>query len=370
MPACEPILTARLDALEENLNHVKQPSIIQKAFKLELNVVFNKKFWDEFELRLAEQSHQKLGGIEGIRTLLKKLDEAQTQGDPVKEGETLRQAWKVYLETRDQLKLEELNREEVERNPLERAAILCKAWADYLVLREQCQEIFLEFHDVIAGLVYREKRFEEGKGFDATIFYAADALISDCATKTLLSPSFSVPSPREALAWTIGRIVRMRYSEWTIWSLPLVAHEFGQLLLSDSDYSEFTGIFDRDLKPRLMELNTELRDALKPDADESTKRKFRGLARKRVENELRYYLADAFGTWVIGPAYAYAAIHQRLNPTYPSTIETTDSFDHERAIVILGCSARWARPASREAASTGRNSKIGSMVWSRLGSRW
>ena len=55
MPTCEPILRVRLDVLEENLKHVKQPSIIREAFKLELNVVFNPEFqsisiaWDSHE---------------------------------------------------------------------------------------------------------------------------------------------------------------------------------------------------------------------------------------------------------------------------------------------------------------------------------
>jgi hypothetical protein len=266
------------------------------------------------------------------------VDALDGPGDASQKEDAFRQAWSAYNKSRVKSELEPWNQEEAQSNPPDRANILCKVWADYLVLREQCQDIFLEFHDVIAGLVYREKRFEMGSGFDRTIFDAADALISYCATNTIansLDPSFSMPSPREALVWTIGRIVRLRYSEWTVFSLPLIAHEFGQLLLKDADYKGLARIFDEDLRHKLMDLNPELRDALKSNVDPSTKRKFQELAQKRVENELRYYLADAFAAWVVGPAYAYAAILQRFSPTFPSTIEATDSFDHERAIVVL-----------------------------------
>jgi hypothetical protein len=312
-----------------------------------LNFVFNQKFWKEFELRLGGQIDRKLGGIEAIRAVLNAVDAMDAQGEPAQKELALRQAWSGYVKSRVKSELELWNREEVDDKALDRAAMLCKTWADYLVLREQCQEIFLEFHDVIAGLVYREKRFEGGKGFDPAIFHAADALISDCATKTLansLDPSFSMPSPREAIAWTIGRIVRLRYSEWTVFSLPLVAHEFGQLLLNDGDYKGLIKIFDGELKSTLMELNPEGRDALRSDLDAGTKRKFEGLAQKRVDNELRYYLADAFAAWVVGPAYAYAAIFERFSPTYPSTIEATDSFDHERAIMVLEVLRKMGEP--------------------------
>jgi hypothetical protein len=222
------------------------------------------------------------------------------------------------------------------------------AWADYLVLREQCQEIFLELHDVIAGLVYREKNFEAEQGrrvFDRTIFYIADELVTYCAKGSSTFPSFTVPSPRETLARTLGRIVRMRYSEWTVWSLPLIAHEFAHVVLSEKEYSEIATIFDtKSLRSRMIELNREMGEALKPDPNERMRRRVSRLVRQRVETKLRYFLADAWSTWVIGPAYACAAIHLRLNPTQVSSLEAVDSFDRERAEVILGVLGKMGQP--------------------------
>ena len=47
------------------------------------------------------------------------------------------------------------------------------------------------------------------------------------------------------------------------------------------------------------------------------------------------YLADAFGTYVMGPAYACAAIRLRLNPSTASDDEAQPGLDPERAIIIL-----------------------------------
>jgi hypothetical protein len=360
----EPILRSRLDALEENLDRIEDPATIRKAFNLDhtkeygtgFGKHFDREFWDQFQLRLTAQVGQKLEGVQGIRKLLDRLDEAEATSDPASRARILVDAWAEYRTVREQLSFDTLDEtgdaqtpvakavKALEtpgdsQSPTAKAVALQIAWGDYLVLREQCQEIFLEFHDVIAGLVYREKNFEveEGRTFDPMIFNAADELVTQCAKGSLMSPSLTVPSPYEALARTLGRIVRMRYSEWTVWSLPLIAHEFAHVVLSDPNYSGIAKIFDeKSLRDRLAGLDPEMRDALNPGADESTKRKVHGLARKRVENELRYHLADAWGTWVIGPAYAYAAIHQRLNPTHVSALDTVDSFDHERAAVIFG----------------------------------
>jgi hypothetical protein len=360
----EPILRSRLDALEENLERISNPNAIRRGFVLgfaaefliEFTRRFNKDFWNQFERRLMAQVSEKLDGVRGIRALLDQLDRVEGEDNPDSKARVLADAWADYQRTRKQLNFDALD-ETVDaqapaakavqasdragdaQSPLTKAAALQIAWGDYLLLREQCQEIFLEFHDVIAGLVYREKNFEVGAGrsFDPTIFYAADELVTFCAEGILTSPSLTVPSPREALARTFGRIVRMRYSEWTVWSLPLIAHEFGHVVLSESDYSEIAKIFDeRDLRCRLANLNLAMCDPLNSGADASTKRPVHGLDRKRVETELRYFLADAWGTWVIGPAYACAAIHQRLNPMHVSTLDTVDSFDHERAEVIFG----------------------------------
>ena len=128
----------------------------------------------------------------------------------------------------------------------------------------------------------------------------------------------------------------MRYSEWTVWSLPLVAHELAHIVLSQSDFKSIHDIFDDQLKSLLVSLDPEQLHALNPGADQQIKDNYRSQAMARVENELRYYLADAFSTWTMGPAYACAAIHLRLNPAYVSTIGNPESFDHERAEVILG----------------------------------
>jgi hypothetical protein len=297
----EPILKMRLDALKQNLNRMQDPSIIRKIFEFRFDNFFNEQFWDELQNRLVEQVERR---VDEVDKLQERIDKAEASSDA----------------------------DEKERK-------ISEAWGEYLLLRDRSQEIFLEFHDVIAGLVYRDRNLDDEtgeRGFDATICNAADELILRCAKLIFLSPALTVPSPREALARTLGRVVRMRYSEWTVWSLPLIAHEFGHVVFGEPEYKEIPGIFSDALKNRLVDLDPELSDALNPGADAAIKEKVRSLAIKRTENELRLYLADAFGTYVMGPAYACAAIHQRLNPKHVTTLGTGDWVDHERAQVILG----------------------------------
>jgi hypothetical protein len=299
----EPVLKMRLDALSENLNRVSDLNAIRDAFKLGVERFFDDLFWDEVQERLQTQVDDRIFGVKKIR---ESVDLAEHPRD-------------------------------LATTMAEREKRIAAAWLDYYRLRDDCQGIFLEIHDVIAGLFYRAMRFRADQGFDATLCYAADDLIRFWAVALSATKTLTVPSPQEALALTLGRIVRMRYSEWTVWSLPLVAHEFAHVVLGESKHtSTFAQFFQADLLSRLAALNPECRGALNPEADPQIKQNYYSQAMSRMENEMRYFLADAFGTWTVGPAYAAAAIHLRLNPAYVSTIGTTESFDHERVHVILG----------------------------------
>jgi hypothetical protein len=156
-------------------------------------------------------------------------------------------------------------------------ARLREAWESYRTqLHEETQAVFSEYLDLLGGLAMRQA------GFDSGTCRIADALIRGFGPYPDYTwNSLTVPARQEALRVTLTRIVRLGFPEWTIWALPLTAHEFGHVIVRRYDplssYAEAVP-------------SGPLRDR-----------------REMV-------MADAFATCMIGPAYACAAILLRLDP--------------------------------------------------------
>jgi len=171
-----------------------------------------------------------------------------------------------------------------------------KAWGDYATETEHLNRVFAEYIDFLRGLALRDTGFDEG------ICELADELINKWVTGDLQS-SLSIPARQEAMNKTLARIIRLGFPEWTIWALPLVACEFGHVV-SDTQ---------------------ELRKTLENE----------GYRDKLPMRHLRHFVADAFATYIMGPAYACAAILLRFNP--PTAYQDQDEHPAEakRAYVIF-----------------------------------
>jgi len=156
------------------------------------------------------------------------------------------------------------------------ASIQQTPWAYYREqVRGACDELFAQYVDLVGGIALRDQ------GLDRSVSSHADVLVA------LLLESFggrgalAVPSRHAPEALIQAQHVRIPLPPgWTLWSLPLVARGVGELLLRD--------------------LN--------------------GLASPHL-------LPDVFGTFVMGPAYAFAAILFELDPSV--------DHDQQRAGVIL-----------------------------------
>jgi hypothetical protein len=81
---------------------------------------------------------------------------------------------------------------------------------------------------------------------------------------------------------TLARIIRLGFPEWTLWALPLAAHEFGHVVVGN---------------------NPTLQQFIENKASDEVDR-----------YRLQEYLADAFATYAMGPAYIYAAVLLHLDP--------------------------------------------------------
>jgi hypothetical protein len=153
-------------------------------------------------------------------------------------------------------------------------------------------------------------------GLDEEICSLTDSLLDDLAHYS------EVPWGRFTLLASSefyldrAEIIRIRYPDVNLWSMPLVAHEFGhyvgtQLRLRRNDEDTFP-----------------FRERLKiADENPQSSRHTQGWY------HLQEHFADAFATWTLGPAYAAALIMLRMNPsealkdtlTHPSAAQRVHS---------------------------------------------
>lgn len=234
------------------------------------------------------------------------------------------------------------------------AKAVSEAWRSYRDTFEQIQDLFHECLDVLGGLAFHELSLNNptfGKEIDKDILSVAEELTWVCSSSTGIGSSLVIPAPKEALVMTLGRVVRLRCCDWTLWVLPWIAHEFGHVLMGDKGdanskvYQETRETIVALFSPQLTRPNSfpestqtqrlaerEIGDQQRSDA---ARGQWAEKERRRVQNEIEEYLADAFGTYFMGPAFPCAAIHLRLNPTSSHAGEIEDSYDHERAYVMV-----------------------------------
>src|SRR5207244_7964566 len=140
------------------------------------------------------------------------------------------------------------------------------------------QLVFSNYVEFLGGLALR------GAGLDEGICRIADELMRSCGS---FGPThwsaLTIPASQEAM--TLARSIRVRFPEWTIWAVPLTAHELGQVVI---------------------------REPGTPDFEKYVKRQFPNA--KTKQQHLRVLLADAFTTYVIGPASACSVIVLKLHP--------------------------------------------------------
>lgn len=166
-------------------------------------------------------------------------------------------------------------------------------WREYAELLEQTGPRFDECVELLQGLSAREHGLEDTA---AALFDLADTMIRALRLSDFNSDSFTIPSRREVDPRGRMHVLRVRFSEWTEWTLPLVAFEFGRMAAQRSQRIQaFLG------KQR---------------------------AGDGVSGEV--LIADGLATFALGPAYACAAIVLRLQPPHAD-----NAADHDRVRMIL-----------------------------------
>src|SRR6185503_8084314 len=120
---------------------------------------------------------------------------------------------------------------------------------------EESQEVFCECLEYIGGLALRDR------GFDQRICDIGDHLIVSCAKdwNNLKWQSLTILAAQERLGQTMARIIRLRFPEWTIWTLPFTAREFAHVAFhANENLGVLTFVKQKvadliDKEPRLLE---------------------------------------------------------------------------------------------------------------------
>ena len=313
----DPILESRLIALTQQLAHVGAPAKVLPNLKLREDELENLSLLDEIR--------------DGLETLI--FDKVQPLRDRLEE-------------IRDALDQSKRTQQEIE-----------EAWQGFHKVNLESQEIFQECAEWVGGLAFRAKAIDE------KICQVADQLVTSSSRVLKASAPISIPAHKGVRAKTIGNLLRLRFPEWSIWSLPLIAHEYGHVVVHDLNRLK-PGLeqFLMNQRPDLIALVPEYQELVRTrdlasvalcaaeasaTADQDLiecRRAYLELleeklssAKARVEEDAGYlideFFVDSFGTYVLGPAYACAAVFTRLNPILSGTSD--HRWDHERAEVII-----------------------------------
>lgn len=150
--------------------------------------------------------------------------------------------------------------------------------------------VFHESIELLGGIALRDAHL------DADICDLAEALIR--SIRASATDSNVIPGGISGMMMTIERFIRLRFPEWTIWGLPLAAHELWRV----SARAELDNLVAKSLEAEGVSL---IKDPT-----------------------IQQCLGDAYATYFMGPAYALAAVTLLFDPTraqYDLRVHATES---------------------------------------------
>ena len=264
----DPILADRLSALEQSLERARDPSGWKTQLDLH-NVVVEERIWGWAIQDIKKEVNRQVNELRDIREMSQDNDHVAA-------------AWRRY-------------------NEVHRAS----------------EGLFRDCLELIGGLALRDKLLDD------QICQLTDELIVAFADAMFTYASPSIPAHLELPPRTLRRVVRMRFPEWTIWTLSLAAHEYGHIAIGETD----------ELANYSLQRAKEAAELGSDDAEDPTARAARLERMKRCAEVL---IADAFATYTLGPAYACPALLLQFNPLPEEPRTGPGPFDLQRAELVLG----------------------------------
>jgi hypothetical protein len=207
------------------------------------------------------------------------------------------------------------------------------AWRRYTKIQAESEDIFRECLELLGGLALRDRINDEH------VCRFADELIKEQANAVGRMSRFTIPVLIPVLDYslssTLRRVATVRFPEWQLWTLPLVAHEYALGLLDENGA----------LLNFAAQLAAEAISFSPPvDGDDADSGEGQSTSDAQVttgadaaalrERRMRILIADAVATYTTGPAFACAALILRLSPF--KTGGDGNPSDEDRAAVILG----------------------------------
>ncbi len=158
------------------------------------------------------------------------------------------------------------------------------------------ERYWTEYLDFVAGLSLRHE------GLDQGLSEIADAMTRELQGQSDSLGALAIPG-REGSEGIVPKIVYLRFPEWSVWSLPLAAHELW-LIAAESKAAIATTFY--------LKAARDLRNV--QGAVDWADPEQRSL---RPGSRIKPLLADAFATFTLGPAYAWSALLLALDPAKP-----------------------------------------------------
>src|SRR6266508_3431553 len=170
----------------------------------------------------------------------------------------------------------------VVRGDVDADVALDQCWDAFAIEQKACRDLFRECLVVVQGALLRSAALDNG------LCPIADALLRGLGQRSAVGWDRFTILGEEALIVPLADIIRLRFPDLTVWSLPVAAHEFGHFVERDLT------VVDKDNVAR-----APVQEILSNE----------GAREDRHRNWLREHFADLYATWTVGPAYAWACIH-------------------------------------------------------------
>lgn len=250
--------------------------------------------------RLAKQLTEVYGGLDEVRQRVLAARESLAQlrativlDDRVANENSLESACESLRAKVDEL------REQASAENLD-GAQLRTLWRDYeKLLDAEGRPLFGEYVDFLGGLTMRDTELDDG------VCGMTDALLS--GFKTITRHYLPIPARQAALSNALESVVKLGFPEWSVWGVPLVAHEVGLALALARDLNQPGPI-------------AELLDQWTNYA-----------SRERLAE----LFADIFAAYTVGPAYGCAVLLLRLHPHHDERPRDDEARDVDRAKLLL-----------------------------------
>ncbi len=215
------------------------------------------------------------------------------------------------------------------------------AWEELSDLRGRGQQLMEEAQAFLGGVAIQERALDDGMA------ETARKLADDYVIQGGVPWSPAVVLGRHSASdWTedvvleenpADSLVRLPIPRWDIWYLPLIAHDYGYWIAKRGQIKSFIQFVEEQIatvhrlltdsppaKEELALLLPEIRAIGDAQSHAQDLERFRAQSRpvleglsKRLKVHLWHLIADAFATYLAGPAYAHALLFLTLDPTNP-----------------------------------------------------